>query len=160
MRMSEPNPFEIEDDPPEAPEPATVAPDPEARAEPSAAFEHPLVVRRSDVEPEGLLAVLDARRRKRLARFVPAMGITFLIVGWLLVGGAFWVFGLVGAAIGAFAAWRRRSEVVLGTLSAIAGLATSIAIGGVIGGVSGTLTIVACGAIGFLAGLDDRLRGG
>lgn len=105
--------------------------------------------------------VLDPRRRRRLLRYVPGFAIVFLLVGWVFAGRAPWIFALMGAVVGGFAAWRRRGEVVLGIVAAAgAVVAVVVAAGGPTFSFGGALAVASCGAAGCLAALDDRMRKG
>jgi len=141
--MSESSDFELEDA--SAPEPRPAPPPKPAASKPRATpVEEPLV---SD------------RRRGRLLRQVPGFAVGFLLVGWICLGTHAWPFALTGAAMGAWAGWHRRGEVIVGSVAAVVGLATYFAIVGFLPGMGMGIVIVGCGIVGFLAGLDDRFRG-
>ena len=148
--MSEDGGFELEDEPAPAlrSRPASTPPAASANAV------RPKPAGTPEAEP-----LVSARRKSRLSRLVPGFAVGFLLVGWVCLGSHAWPFALTGAALGAWAAWRRRSEVLVGTLAAVVGLATYFAIVGFVPGMGMGIVIVGCGIIGFLAGLDDRLRG-
>jgi len=80
---------------------------------------------------------------------------SYVLIGWFFAdgNGVVW-FALAGLFVGVFAAWRRRGEVLLGSVAAAAGFAASML------AVHFPLffIVVPTGIIGFLAGIDDRLR--
>jgi hypothetical protein len=88
--------------------------------------------------------------------YVPVMLLLFLVVGWLFAGAGRGWFLLAGLGIGVFTAWRQRGEILLGAISAITGLVASLL------AVNFPLlfVIVSTGLIGYIAGIDDRLRNG
>jgi hypothetical protein len=88
--------------------------------------------------------------------YVPTMLLLYLFVGWFFAGGGLGWFLLAGVGIGVFTAWRQRGEILLGTVSAITGFVTCLL------AVHFPLVfvIVSTGLIGYIAGIDDRLRNG
>ena len=143
--MNESSGFELEETP--APEPKPDAPTPR---QPAAA---------APAKAPADESLLSARRKARLLRFVPGFAVGFLLVAWICLGPHAWPFALTGAAAGAWAAWQRRSEVLVGTVAAVAGLATFFAVAGFTPGMGMGIVMIGCGIVGFLAGLDDRFRG-
>jgi hypothetical protein len=111
--------------------------------------------------PKGTLAdharsLLDERRRKRLLFYAPTMLLLYLLVGWFFVGEGLGWFALAGLGVGVFAAWRKRGETLLGSVAAVMGLAASlVAVQSLL-----VFVIVSTGVIGYVAGIDDRLRNG
>lgn len=103
--------------------------------------------------------LLTARRKGRLLRQVPGFAVGFLLVGWICLGSDALPYALSGAAMGAWAGWSRRGEILVGSLAAVVGLATWFAVVGFVPGMGMGISIVGCGIVGFIAGLDDRLRG-
>jgi len=145
--MSESSGFELEDanaSPEKSPPPKPGVSKPAASQPRTTPAEEPLV---SD------------RRRGRLLRQVPGFAVGFLLVGWICLGTHAWPFAVTGAAMGAWAGWLRRGEVVVGSVAAVVGLATYFAIVGFLPGMGMGIVIVGCGVVGYLAGLDDRFRG-
>ena len=152
--MSDPSGFELEEDasptptPPPTPVPPRAAPAPpptaSAAGTPGRAEDEPLV---------------GARRKARLLRLVPGFAVGFLLVGWICLGAHALPFAFTGAAMGAWAAWHRRGEALLGGAAAVVGLATFFLVAGLRPGMGMGIAIVGCGIVGFVAGLDDRLRG-
>lgn len=148
--MVEPSGFELEADPAPARESAPSAAPPPPPAPP------PLAETPSALTDEPLVGT---RRKARLLRLVPGFTVGFLLVGWVCLGASALPFAVTGAAAGAWAAWRRRGEVLLGTVAALVGVATFFAVAGFRPSMGMGVSIVGCGIVGFLAGLDDRLRG-
>lgn len=148
--MNEQGGFEIEDEPALEPEsaPAPVPPP----ATPTTGPVKP--ASRPGDEP-----LIGKRRRGRLVRLVPTLAVGFLLVGWICMGVHAWPFALTGAGVGVYGAWRRRSEIVLGSVAAVVGLATFFALVGFRPGIGMGIVIIGCGIVGFIAGLDDRMRG-
>jgi hypothetical protein len=145
--------FELADDPPR-PADAPPGPRPPARA---AKPRPPPANEKADVAepPEGgPLAFLDDRRRRRLTVYGPVMLLLYLFLGWFFVGQGLGWFALAGIGIGLFAGWRRRGEILLGSLAAIAGFAACV----LAAGRPSLFVIVGSGLIGYVAGIDDRLR--
>ena len=148
--MSDAPGFDLADDPEPGPEPRPTPPVPRP---PSGERPAPA---RPDAATEPLVG---DRRRGRLLRLVPGFAVGFLLVGWLCLGAHALPFAVTGAATGAWAGWHRRGEVVVGSVAAVVGLATWFAVAGFVPGMGMGIAIVGCGIVGFLAGLDDRLRG-
>ncbi len=164
-----PAPFELEADP--APDPAPAEPPrpprPPASEEP-ATSEMPAASARSTgsrapaqgsagaPSADSPWAFLDERRRRRLAIYAPIMLVLYVVVGGFFLDTGLGWFALLGLGVGVFAGWRRQGEVLLGSVAAVAGLVASLlAVNG-----PSLLVIVATGVIGYVAGIDDRLRGG
>ena len=140
--------FQLADEPARRP---TQPPRPESPTPPRP-LERPAST--TDHEP-----LIRARRKGRLLRQVPGFAVGFLLVGWICLGSAAWPFALTGAALGAWAGWSRRGEALVGSVAALVGLATWFAVVGFVPGMGMGIVIVGCGIVGFVAGLDDRLRG-
>ena len=112
------------------------------------------------VAESGLLARMDPVVRRRLKRTVPIFAIAFFGVGFFFVGAGLWAFPLAGAAVGAFAAFKRSEEVVLGSVAGVAGYAaTAAAVHGLPVGFGTVFVVGACAGIGALMAIDDRLGG-
>ena len=153
--------FELEEESERSPPPMPPSrqrptpPSAQHSAKPSAPQES-AVDRRLAKEESSDGAFLDERRRRRLLVYGPVMLLLYLLVGWFFAGQGLGWFALAGIGVGIFAAWRRRDEVLLGSVAAVAGVAASLlAVGGLL-----LFVIVATGMIGYIAGIDDRLRNG
>lgn len=158
--------FELEDEVEERRPVEVLSPQGPPSGHPPTAPAQPARRNRTDptcVKPkvEGTLAeharsLLDERRRKRLLLYAPTMLLLYLFVGWLFVGQGLGWFALAGLGVGVFAAWRKRGETLLGSVAALAGLvACLVAVQFPL-----LLVIVSTGLIGYVAGIDDRLRNG
>lgn len=155
--------FELEPDPPAAP----VVPAPQPAPAPRIPLAPRMAsIRRMEAEQAeqasetGLFSRLDPRFRRRLKRVVPAMAVLFLIVGWLFVGAGLWAFVLAGAGVGAFSAYKRPEEAVLGSVAGVAGYgATAVAAHGLPLGIGTVFVVGICGGLGALAAINDRLAG-
>jgi hypothetical protein len=153
--------FELEPDAPDAPAKPPLKSPSEAKKALGAPC-MPSVRRMAAAAPAGpgLLSRLDPRVRRRLKRVVPTLAVLFVIVGWLFVGTGLWAFALAGAAVGAFSAFKRPGEGVLGPAAGAAGYgATALAIHAVPLGLGMVFIIGICGCLGALVAIDDRLGG-
>jgi hypothetical protein len=89
---------------------------------------------------------------------VIAFGVGFFVLGCIFVGVGLWAFPPIGALVGAFAAYRRSDELVLGGVSAAAGyLACAAAVHGWPLGIQMVVIVGIFGGLGALMAIDDRL---
>jgi hypothetical protein len=140
--------FELEEEPERASPPPPPPPRPKAAPAPVSTREG------KDA------SLIGKHRQRRLVRLIPSVAVGFFLVGWLALGvERALVFALAGAGLGALAAWSRPTEVVLGTLGAGLGLLSYLVLVGFSPSFSMLIAIAGCGIVGFLFGIDDRLRG-
>lgn len=144
--------FELDDEPEPLKHPSLPSPTADKRIR--AARGRAAARRAEERDAAGSLAFLDDKRRRRLLIYVPVITGLYVVVCWAFLGFGYGWFILTGAALGLFAAWRQQGEYVLGTLGAVSGFAICL----IVVGLPELFTIVSTGLIGFLTGVDDRLR--
>lgn len=109
--------------------------------------------------------LLGPRMRRRLRIYVLGTAAGFAAVGWFFISGstrALWVFGGLGALVGAVVAWLRPTDFLCGLIYAFAGVTAQVAMFRDVGGRALMMMVVLgalfFGIVGIVCGRMEEFR--